>query len=150
MHNSHSNSPVNALLNAWPPKRPGGARKKAGSAGAVLEPIRMQHFDQVTAASHEQTFSCITVPINEWFAERDWITANKKEVHLIQTLPWHFFTMRRNLVSYAKKSIRYFVVQCLIKSYFATFSFVSAYAWKDDSVKMFISKLCPLISLLLG
>ena len=65
----------------------------------------MQHFNHVTAASHKQTLSCITVQIVEWFAELGYITTHKKEMHLLQALFWHFFTMRRNLVSYATKKV---------------------------------------------
>ena len=43
---------------------------------------------------------------------------------------------------YNKKSIRYFVVQCLIKACVATFSNVFTHVWKDDGVKIFIFKLC--------
>ena len=49
-----------------------------------------------------------------------------------------------------KKSIRYFVVRCLIKAYLATFSYVSADVWKDGDVNIFIFKLSQSISLLLG
>ena len=54
---------------------------------------------------HINMFSCVSTHIAECFVERDWITTNKKEVHLIQTLLWYFFAMRRNLVSHATKKV---------------------------------------------
>ena len=73
-----------------------------------------------------------------------WITTNIKRSALDIDITLAFLgNEEKPGVICNKKSIRYFVVQCLIRPYFANL-------WKDDSVKIFISMLYRLISLILG
>ena len=70
----------------------------------AVQPIRTQHFDHVTAASHKHLFLCYYTLLSGLLSGIG-ITTNIKVVHLIQTLLWHLFVMRRKLVSYRTKKV---------------------------------------------